>query len=572
MPNKMKTLGVPQGLMTQAVSDGELNMCKVSGGGSSHSLTGSSSVAGGQEGNGPASRVVSWAVCFERLLEDPVGVRYFTAFLKSEVSAENILFWQACEKFRQIPPTKLDELKREARTIYDTYLSDSSFHAVNIDDTARTEESDLEKPTPNMFHKAQEQIFKLMKFDSYSRFVRSPMYQNCTLACVEGRPLPDIGPPGPQSKGSQESVTPTSNRKGMEKKESSSESKANRKKRLEKRGSWGADVSYQRATVSRQESQMSVKSTSSVELGFIYSGLENGRNKPGYGSQDLSEAGSGSAQAEKYCCVYLPDNTASLAPSRPGLPIRGMLNGLCEKRGFPLTDVIIYFRGKEKQPLSLDQDSSVLGDQEVVLELRVTLVLEVAFTGKTLGIKVKSSKTLGGALSPVLQKHHLRPQDVVVTMRGSNKPLDINTNVFQLANKKLCLDRAKVPRSTESWDSMSEDTAKVKPRQRKHHEMDGLVEMLSKAQSCRVDDQRGLLTKEHLVLPQFLQLSLEQEQDGKSVEDTEKTLKQTSSPTHAKREDQSQENQNGKRLSVVNPSSDTAQVDTDFLCASPGTY
>lgn len=31
-------------------------------------------------------------------------------FLKSEVSAENILFYQACERFKNIPPTKLDEV------------------------------------------------------------------------------------------------------------------------------------------------------------------------------------------------------------------------------------------------------------------------------------------------------------------------------------------------------------------------------------------------------------------------------------------------------------------------------
>ena len=52
--------------------------------------------------------------------------------------------------------------------------------------------------------------------------------------------------------------------------------------------------------------------------------------------------------AEKYCCVYLPDGTASLAPTRPGLPIRSMLVGLCEKRGLPLSDVTIYLQGKNK--------------------------------------------------------------------------------------------------------------------------------------------------------------------------------------------------------------------------------
>lgn len=34
----------------------------------------------------------------------------------------------------------------------------------------------------------------------------------------------------------------------------------------------------------------------------------------------------------------------------------------------------------------------------------------------------------------------------------------------------------------------------------------GLVELLNRAQCSRADDQRGLLTKEQLEIPQFLQL------------------------------------------------------------------
>uniref|UniRef100_A0A3Q2ZPV9 RGS domain-containing protein n=1 Tax=Kryptolebias marmoratus TaxID=37003 RepID=A0A3Q2ZPV9_KRYMA len=156
-------------------------------GGSSSSLPGT---PGGDAD--PANSVLRWAVSFEKLLEDPCGVSYFTAFLKSEVSAENILFWQACEKFRKITPTSLDELKAAARAIYNTYLSESAPESVNIDDAAKTEEKDLEQPTPDMFNKAQTQIFKLMKMDSYRRFVRSPLYQRCTLASVEGKLLPQI--------------------------------------------------------------------------------------------------------------------------------------------------------------------------------------------------------------------------------------------------------------------------------------------------------------------------------------------------------------------------------------------
>lgn len=50
------------------------------------------------------------------------------------------------------------QLKKEARSIYDSFLSESSLHAVNIDDTAQMEESALKTPTPDMFDKAQAQV------------------------------------------------------------------------------------------------------------------------------------------------------------------------------------------------------------------------------------------------------------------------------------------------------------------------------------------------------------------------------------------------------------------------------
>lgn len=48
--------------------------------------------------------------------------------------------------------------------------------------------------------------------------------------------------------------------------------------------------------------------------------------------------------------------------------------------------------------------------------IHVCFRLEIAFTGKTVGIMVKSSKTLQDALSAVMQKHHLKPQEAMVTM------------------------------------------------------------------------------------------------------------------------------------------------------------
>lgn len=49
----------------------------------------------------------------------------------------------------------------------------------------------------------------------------------------------------------------------------------------------------------------------------------------------------------------------------------------------------------------------------------------------------------------------------------------------------------------------------------------GLLDLLTRAQGCRVDDQRGLLTKDQLELPLFLQLSLDQGKPPAVEEQTE---------------------------------------------------
>lgn len=474
-------------------------------------------------------------------MEDPYGVSYFTAFLKSEVSAENILFWQECEKFRKIPATSLDQLKAAARSIYNTYLSDSAPYCVNIDDTAKTEEKDLEQPTPDMFNKAQAQIFKLMKMDSYRRFVRSPLYQRCTLASVEGKPLPQLSTQ-PIRMGSWDDMmnrSPSSDKKNKKSDFNSLPGGTSAyEKRRQKRGSWGDASSGQGSGPLKQ-------SNSNVELGSLYRQLENGR--PSSFSRDQGAGIGGRMGVEGgYCCVYLPDRSASLVPTRNGQPIKDMLASLCEKRGFPLKDVVIYLQGKDK-PLSLEQDCSVLRDQQVSLELRVTFALENTFTGKTVGIMVKSSKTLQDALSVVLQKHHLKPQEAAVTMVGSDEPVNMNCSVYRLANKKLRLEKAKgkdqiIPRgvggspntqagavsaSLEPRSSTQSERVRTQHRPSKNRDMDGFLDMLTKAQCSRVDDQRGLLTKEQLEIPSFLQVSSDQ---GHNADDPSATSSSTTDP------------------------------------------
>ncbi|XP_034037900.1 regulator of G-protein signaling 14 isoform X2 [Thalassophryne amazonica] len=516
MAKNCDSLGIPAGHMSQAVSDGELNMSARACSGSSCSLP----ATAGRDVN-LANSVLTWAVSFENLLEDPSGVRYFSAFLRSEVSEENILFWQACEKFQKIPDTSLEELKAAARFIYNTYLSENAPHSINIDDSAKTDEKDLEQPSCEMFNKAQAQIFKLMKMDSYRRFVRSPLYQSCTLASVEGKCLPPLSRRA-ICMGSWEDVTTRS--EGNKGKKLDLNNKNLMDKRRQKRGSWGeVDASQSHASVSPNGS---IKSNSSVELVSLYRQMENGRAR----SRSPEQAGGGAnwmGMDGGYCCVYLPDGSASLVPTRPQQLIKETLASLCEKRGFPLKDVIIYFYGKDKQPLSLDQDCSVLRDQQVSLELRVTFVLEITFTGKTVGIVAKSSKTLQDALSVVLQKHNLRPQDAHVTMVGSDEAVCMSSSVFRLANKTLRLEKDKgkdqtsnprspteaVPGTSNMKSRLPQPTDRTQPKPSKNRDMEGFLEMLTRAQCYRVDDQRGLLTKEQLEVPLFLQVPSDQQEE-----------------------------------------------------------
>nr|XP_005992461.1 PREDICTED: regulator of G-protein signaling 14 [Latimeria chalumnae] len=602
MSRRVDYLGIKNGRLTLAASEGgtlaqsfvytDLNSPEVDCCGSNQSLN---SLPSGQT-NALCSEhsVASWAVSFERLLQDPDGIKYFTEFLKKEFSAENILFWQACENFQQIPVEDTEQLLQEARIIYDTYLSRKASSPVNIDKKAWMDEEMLNSPTPDMFKVQQLQIFNLMKFDSYTRFVKSPLYQECMLIEVEGRSLSDLNN-SPKSHNASNSITddsvalydstkaaqnvtghrptkacimisvvivnvsdgsgylrkrkkkklkqgkslPVGVKESPEKKElqltnrfQKSPGKSSRKK--EKRDSWGELSGSNDASQLRRMSQGSVNSTASLELGILPSlsnRTESEKESPS--RLDLEREN----KAIKYCCVYLPDGTASLASVRPGLTIQEMLSGICEKRGISIIDVKAYLAENDKKPLKLDQESTVLTDLEVRLENRTRFELELSPSKKVV-LTAKPNKKVSEVLQPILLKYGFNVYEVVPRLSGEHKALDINIPVSKIANKKVVLGTEQVKAVSPNSELPSLPTIKIsqdclaeaaieaennlpelpsftknneRPKGKNHahrrtYEFEGLLELLSKAQSSRVDDQRGLLNKEHLVLPTFLQL------------------------------------------------------------------
>ena len=113
----------------------------------------------------------------------------FQEFLKKEFAGENIFFWTACERYRQIQD--VSDRTKEALKIFDKYLNTNALEPVNVDSQARTTAKDLlPNAEKDLFVQTQKQIFNLMKFDSYQRFIRSDLYKSCMEAEQKGIPLP----------------------------------------------------------------------------------------------------------------------------------------------------------------------------------------------------------------------------------------------------------------------------------------------------------------------------------------------------------------------------------------------
>uniref|UniRef100_A0A8D0F1S1 Regulator of G-protein signaling 14 n=1 Tax=Strix occidentalis caurina TaxID=311401 RepID=A0A8D0F1S1_STROC len=490
----------------------ELNASRARGSNHSvNSLPGPPATCGSAQGS-----VVSWAESFETLLQDRVAVTYFTEFLKKEFSAENVYFWQACERFQQIPASDTQQLAQEARRIYDEFLSSHSVSPVNIDKQAWIGEDMLASPSPDMFRVQQLQV----PFDSYTRFVKSPLYQACLRAESQGQPLPDLGARGPVPSPEKTVLGPFP----------VAWSKPSPRMRTEDLGCPHTEMFL------RSPQKSKLKLGKSLPLG-----VETGHRKSLGGSE--AELPS---KSMKYCCVYLPDGTASLASVRPGHSIRDMLAGICEKRGFSLPDIKVYLVGNEQKALVLDQECSVLADQEVKLENRISFDLEISSLNKTIRITAKSTKRIREALQPVLGKYGVRMELVLLRRQGEPAALDLEKLVSTVAAQKLVLETlagkacsldkpcaptkprapAEHPQSQAAscWPwlllpGMGSILSAAGPGLGHWHEVLRLVELLNRAQSCRANDQRGLLSKEDLVLPDFLQLP---EQDDSACEGSDK--------------------------------------------------
>ncbi|KHJ46913.1 regulator of G protein signaling domain protein [Trichuris suis] len=115
-----------------------------------------------------------WTDDFEMLLHDPERLSVFAKFLRKEYSEENIEFWMDCEEYKRAASSQ--DRQMLGKHLYDCYFSPNAHKPVNVDSEARQSvKAGIEAGnfTESLFDKAQLQIFMLMKFDCYRRFLNS---------------------------------------------------------------------------------------------------------------------------------------------------------------------------------------------------------------------------------------------------------------------------------------------------------------------------------------------------------------------------------------------------------------
>ncbi|XP_072371813.1 regulator of G-protein signaling 12b isoform X2 [Scyliorhinus torazame] len=558
---------------TAAVSDGELNSADLKTYNSENSINSNASLPSVQSCRKHAERqVASWAVCFERLLQDSVGIRYFSEFLKKEFSEENILFWQNCEYFSQISQHDKKQLLYRAREIYSNYLSNKAVTPVNIDSQAQLADAIINAPHPDMFKEQQLQIFNLMKFDSYTRFLKSTLYQECMLAEVEGRCLPDpcqvpCSPASRHSVSSDRSSHSTPNKSSTKVKPSRllpieleddndkkrgaffswSRRSLGRAQKRKENGDSQTDLSESNGLSQwRRESLGSMSSSTSTE------GMASGyprNNKQEY--IPMKVPGVEREKPSKHCTLTLPDGSLHKVSIQTGVSIRELLTELCEKMQIHLAAVDLFLVGGDK-PLVLDQDCNTLNSREIRLEKRTLFRLDLVPINRSVGLKAKPTKPVTEVLRPVVAKYGLNLSDLVARINGESEVLDLGVPISNLDGQRVVLDIAEYVKEKDrekiaggkqgssnigiphhgvkqhqadvdkpftvrgngkpsngarpSKKDIIHPTSKKRQPKPNMAEVEEFFDLLSKAQSNRVDDQRGLLKKEDLVLPDFLRL------------------------------------------------------------------
>lgn len=429
-----------------------------------------------------STSVVNWAVGFEKILEDPLGLKTFTEFLKREFSDENIMFWIVCEHYRLLPG--VHERKKLAKEIFNHYLGPECPEPINIDCSARQHAFDcLEESPPDLFIPAQKQIFNLMKFDCYQRFLKSDLFTDSLTAEKNGKPYPcqDMtGSKSPRGKfrGRSKSrdrnrvlhakkmnvtTSPTLGRnKNTPQKDADDKEEMDEKKRKsllpwqkaklrnsECHRSSSRSPVLQERNLNHRKSERTGKLRNRQERGSDTSGdtyvsdasversLDRMTSEEGMSSCELSSFLIQDDDSCQFCRITLPNSSTTILKTVDGETVGDVVRRLMEKHGLTTTAVDVFLEDNN-QIVDLNTKFSDLRCKKIRVEKRIILRLELP-SRKVIAVKAAPTHRCDEVLAPVLKRYGFDMQDVLLQFMLSNKTLSPDELIGAADGKKICV-------------------------------------------------------------------------------------------------------------------------------------
>ncbi|KAJ8680308.1 hypothetical protein QAD02_016095, partial [Eretmocerus hayati] len=451
----------------------------------------------------PSSNGVhTWGSSFEKLLEDPKGLQTFAKYLRKEISHENIYFWAACERYADTED--LTARKKLAEQIYQRHLSNNASEPVNVDSraTGHITPELLNSAPPDLFAQAQKQIFNLMKFDSYPRFLRSDIYQRCLEhGCDNEDTLPDDGDlfltnsPSIKLKKShsdaedrcRKSILPW-NRKNRSKSKDRGELEYNK---TPSRGEkiYKSFSTIQRDNEGNNDDDSVSMSSSRSSLASWDLALRQSFTKHSNENRDRQIS-----KCAGLCRVILPDGSTTVIPTNHSDSVQDVVSRLLDKRALRYSNYDILMLATD-EIINLKYPSSVLASQEV--EVVPTKIIKVELPSRrVISVPAHRGKTLKELLKPLLSKYGFKLE--LVTIRADSRIIPIDTlacnaparltltsNDKEIIEDSALFKTPEVPRGQPTLDEITNkvfEELRVGKNDKKQESDQG---------SCKSDDQKS---------------------------------------------------------------------------------
>ncbi|XP_037090830.1 regulator of G-protein signaling loco-like [Pollicipes pollicipes] len=394
-------------------------------------------------------RAASWALSFEQLLADQAGLHTFAEFLKSQFSHENIYFWVACERYKQLPD---GEARRQvALQVYGRHLCLGAPEPVNVDSQAQQAAQDgLDQAAATLFDKAQHQIFSLMKYDCFPRFLKSSMYVGCLARERDGQKLPYLGgdelDPDLRTQPEDKKVAGKGGKPEAAERRRRSLLPWHRKDRSKSKDRGEADYKRKKRQREREETSSvrsdlsgSRSSLASADLAAIQRSAGSRQSLTsgeGAAAPPVPVAAVPAADVECLLCrVRLPDASSAVVQAEPDVSVRVMLQRLVDRRALPYNSWDVYL-GNSDRPLDQSIDSRRLGCKEIRMEQRVLFRVDLP-NHKTIGVKAKPNRQACEVLKPILSKYGFKLEAVHVFESGGGAPVELKLPVTRLDSRHL---------------------------------------------------------------------------------------------------------------------------------------